>query len=109
MTFWYMASPYRAYPYGTGGAVGIAIANLGLLMKQCIPAFSPVVHTHFVAMQCKIDPHDMTVWGPANKCIMECAHGMIRLRAMGWLDSAGMREEHEYFVGAGKPVVDMLP
>lgn len=78
-------------------------------MKAHIPVFSPIVHSHPVAIHCDIDPFDLSIWLPSEQPILACASGIIMVKAEGWEDSVGMNAEREVFETAGKPVIYMEP
>ena len=109
MKFWYLATPYSKYPDGIEAAFHLAAETRGILLKAGVPCFSPIVHSHPVAMVCRIDPLDHSIWLPSEAPILRLAHGLIMLRARSWEVSYGMAEEYKLFIAAGKPVVFMDP
>ena len=109
MTLWYLATPYSKYPGGIEAAYQIALRQTGLLIRAGVPVFSPIAHTHPIAIACGIDPFDHTIWLPADEPMMAAATGLIMLRAESWEQSYGMGEELKAFQAAGKPVVWMDP
>lgn len=109
MSFWYLATPYSKYPHGLDAAFRIAVQARGLLLKAGIPCFSPIIHSHPVAMECGIDPHDHKIWLPAESPILACASGLIMLRTESWEISYGMNAERIVFESSGRPVVYMDP
>lgn len=106
--FWYLATPYSKYRGGIVEAFRLAAENTGLLIRAGVPVFSPIVHTHMVAMICKIDPLDHKIWLPADQPMMDAAGGLIMLMADGWLESYGMGVELREFQG-NRPVIYMTP
>ena len=107
--FWYLATPYSKYPHGIEAAFRLAVETRGLLVKAGVPCFSPIIHSHSVAVMCGIDPFDHSVWLPSEAPIMAAARGLIMLRAESWEISAGMEYERKDFVARGLPVVMMDP
>ena len=107
--FWFLATPYSKYPHGLEAAFLLAVRQRGLLVKAGVPVFSPIIHSHPVAIECGIDPHDHAVWLPAEAPMRLAAGGIILLMAESWSQSVGMKIEREEFVAAGKPVVFMEP
>ncbi len=107
--FWYLATPYSKYPYGIEEAFRLAVLQRGLLLKEGIPVFSPIIHSHPVALMCAIDPFDHSIWLPAEEPILKCASGLIMVMAEGWESSYGMTKECEAFGAAGKPIIYMTP
>jgi hypothetical protein len=109
MSYYYLATPYSKYEAGLEGAFHLAARNTALLIRAGVPTFSPIAHTHPVAVHGNIDPYDYDVWIPADKPMMDAACGLIVLMAAGWDQSKGVAIEIEEFKKAGKPVVYMMP
>ena len=107
--FWYLATPYSKYPQGLEAAFLLAVRARGLLLQAGVRCFSPIIHSHPVAMECGLDPLDHEIWLPAEAPILEHASGLIMLRADSWEISFGMNEELKLFRAAEKPVVWMDP
>ena len=102
--YWYLATPYSKYPDGIQAAFEDAATNTAALVRQGIPVFSPIAHTHPVAVYGGIDPYDHSIWIPADKPLMEAAHGLLVCKMKGWEESYGIKVEIEHFEAAGKPV-----
>ena len=109
MSFWYMASPYSLYPNGIEAAHRDACAQAALLIRAGVPVFSPIVHSHPIAINGHIDPLDHSVWMPADQPFMDCAKGLIVCELDGWDSSYGIGIELAIFKMAGKPIVHMMP
>jgi Domain of unknown function (DUF1937) len=107
--FWYLATPYSKYPHGIKAAFNLAVEARGLLLRAGVPCFSPIIHSHPVAIRCGIDPHDHSIWLPSEAPIMAAACGLIMLRAESWESSYGMEQERLIFKGSQRPVVYMDP
>ena len=105
--FWYLATPYSLYVSGRHAAFKLAAETRGLLIRAGVAVFSPVVHSHPVALYADMDPLDYSIWLPSERPILDCARGLILLRAPSWELSLGMREERAIFLAAGKPIVEM--
>jgi hypothetical protein len=97
------------YPHGIEEAFKLAVRQRGLLVKARIPVFSPIVHSHPVAMLCGLDPFDYNIWLPSEDAVLQCACGLIMVRADGWEDSFGMNHERNRFENERKPVIMMDP
>lgn len=106
-SFWYLATPYSKYPHGLREAYLLAVRTRGLLLRVGVPCFSPIVHSHPIAMECGIEPRDHSIWLPSEEPILRSASGLILLRAESWEISYGMEEERKAFIAAEKPVVFM--
>ena len=109
MTFLYLASPYSKYKHGIHKAHQAACEATALLVQAGIPVFSPIAHTHDVAIYGRLDPLAHTLWMPADRPFMEAAKGMILLTLEGWEESYGVEIEMNYFASARKPVYWMAP
>ena len=106
---WYLATAYSKDPEGITHAFDLAVRTRGMLIKAGIPVFSPIVHSHPVAVVCNIDPFDHSFWLASEEPILESATGLIMLMSSGWAQSYGMNKEFEAFRAAGKPVIYMEP
>ena len=109
MNFWYLATPYTKFPGGIEAAYCAACEQTALLMRAGIPVFSPISHTHGVAVHGGIDPTDLSIWLLADKLFMDGATGMIVCKLPTWECSDGIMAEIEAFYAAGKPIVFMEP
>ena len=107
--FWYVATPYSKYPGGLHEAFMLAVRVRGGLIRAGIPSFSPIVHSHPVAMECDMDPRDHGIWLPCEAPIMAAAVGLIVVMADGWQDSYGMGQEIEAFITTHRPFVYLDP
>lgn len=109
MTFWYIATPYSKFPGGITAAFEGAAREAAALVKAGVPVYSPIAHTHPVALYGDIDPLDHDIWLPADAPFMEAAKGLIVCQMEGWEHSYGIGEEIKAFEAAGKPIVYMTP
>lgn len=107
--YWYLASPYSKYPAGLVAAFEEVSRNAGVLAKAGIAVFSPIAHTHPVAIYSGLDPLDHSLWLPFDKPMMDGAKGMIALKMDSWETSFGMKVEADNFQALGKPVIYMEP
>lgn len=106
---WYLATPYTKYPDGLGAAHHLACWQTSLLVRAGVSVFSPIAHSHMVAMIGGIDPRNHDVWLPICAPFMTLCRGIIVLQADGWRQSYGMAHETAEFARMGKPQIDMLP
>jgi Domain of unknown function (DUF1937) len=104
MTFWYLSSPYSKYKGGLGEAHRLACWAAAGLLKSGTNVYSPIAHTHDIAIFGGIDPYDHKFWLAADEPFMRAACGLIVLTAPGWDTSDGMAHEMTVFHRAGKPV-----
>ncbi len=107
--FFYLASPYSKFPGGIEEAFNAACYNAALLVAEGVPIFSPIAHTHPIAVAGNLDPLDHKIWLPADRPFIQLAHGLIVLEMEGWRESVGVAHEIEAFRTALKPIVPMTP
>lgn len=107
--FWYLATPYSKYPQGIEQAYRDACREAAILVKAKIPFYSPIAHTHPIAIQGDIDPFDHNIWLPACRPILDAAKGIIVCQLEGWSESYGVAVEILAFRKAHKSVVFMTP
>lgn len=105
----YLATPYSRYPLGIEQAFMDAAKLAALLMRMNIHVYSPIAHTHPLAVYGRIDPLDHAIWMPFDKMMMDKADVLIVAHMDGWQDSRGVAEEIAVFERAGKPIYDLDP
>jgi hypothetical protein len=106
-TFWYLATPYSKDPRGIESAFQDACRATGALVRMGVPVYSPIAHTHPVAIHSGMDPFNHTIWLPADAPMMNAASGLIVAMMPGWAESYGISEEIGVFRASGKPVLFM--
>ena len=109
MTLAYLATPYSKYPKGTGAAFIEACKLTARLIKAGVNAYSPIAHSHPVALHGGIDPLDQEFWKDADAEILARCDLLIVARMDGWEQSSGVAHEIEVFAKAGKPIFDLDP
>jgi hypothetical protein len=109
MSYFYLATPYSKYPAGIECAFIEACKQTALLIEAGIPVYSPIAHTHPIAIHSGLDPLDHSIWLPADKPMMDAAKALIVCKMEGWESSYGISVEIEEFHKAGKPVYMMTP
>lgn len=107
--FAYLATQYSKYPEGLNSAFKMACGVRGWLLMQGIPNFSPIVHSHPVAMECGLDPTDHRIWLPDDLPMMRAAVCLIVHCDEGWAASYGISKEIEEFERQSKPVFKLVP
>lgn len=107
--YWYVASPYSKYPAGIQAAFVDICKVTAALLREGISVFSPIAHSHPVAMAGEIDPLNYSVWLPTNEALMDAAHGIIVVQMVGWDDSYGVGIEIKRFAAAGKSIIYLDP
>lgn len=105
----YVGTPYSKYVDGIDAAFVEAAKLTARLMRKGLKVYSPIAHTHPLAMYGKIDPMDHSIWLPFDGAMMDKADAMIVAMMFGWEDSKGVRHEIDVFTAAGKPVFFLNP
>lgn len=103
--FWYVATVYTKHRGGIDEAAREAAQVMAWLLKRGVPCFSPICHTHPIAIEGNLDPLDHGFWLPADEPMMRAAHGLIVTMMDGWEDSFGISAERAMFASMGKTVV----
>lgn len=105
----YVGTPYTRYPAGIEAAFEGACKITARLLQEGLRVYSPIAHTHPIAIHGKIDPLDLNVWLPFDAAIMGKSDAMIVAQMDTWNQSTGVRHEVETFRAAGKPVFYLCP
>jgi len=105
----YLATPYTKYHKGIDAAFEDAAKLAARLLCTGIKVYSPIAHTHPLAIHGGLDPLDHSIWMPFDKAMMERSDVLIVAHMEGWQDSFGVAQEIEIFTRAGKPVYDLDP
>lgn len=103
--FWYVGTPYSRFPDGITTAFAAACKSTAALVRAGVPVFSPIAHSHPVALYGGLDPLDHAIWLPADAPLMKAAGGLIVVMLPSWRESVGLRHEIEAFEAADKPVI----
>lgn len=107
--FYYLGSPYSKYHGGLDAANTAVCIEAARLVRSGVSVFSPIAHTHPIAVIGGIDPFDADLWLALDRPMMDAACGLIALQMDGWLQSRGLAHEIDVFRAAGKPIVWMEP
>lgn len=102
--FFYVGSAYSLYPMGHSAANRMACEVTGELLRQGLNVFSPIAHSHAVAMLAGLDNLDWSLWMRANRPLMEAAAGLIVIKSAGWQESRGLAEEIAFFRESCLPI-----
>lgn len=105
----YVGTPYTKYPGGIEVAFIDAAKLTARLMKFGLKVYSPIAHTHPLAVYGGLDPLDLTIWLPFDAAMMRKSDAMLVAMMEGWETSTGIRHEIEAFTDADKPVFYMPP
>lgn len=106
----YLATPYSKYENGN---LELAFRDAARLAAQImiagIKVYSPIAHTHPLAVYGDIDPLDHDIWLPFDEAMMTASDVLIVARMKGWDQSKGIAHEIQFFERAGKPIFDLDP
>lgn len=105
----YVGSPYTKYPAGIETAFADVCSLMGALLRQGLKAYSPIAHTHPIAVYGRINPLDHQFWLAYDAAMMAKSDAMIVAMMDGWEISYGIRHEIEAFQTANKPVFFLNP
>lgn len=100
----YLATPYSRYPRGFEAAFADACALCGELLRRGLYTYSPIAHTHPIALYAGLDPLDHSIWLPFDRVRMDKSDAILVAKMDGWDDSFGVAYEVDVFNAAGKPV-----
>jgi hypothetical protein len=105
----YVGTPYTTYPGGTDKAFIDACKLAARLVRLGLKVYSPIAHTHPLAIYGGLDPLDLAVWLPFDAAMIGKADAMLVAMMTGWEISTGVRREVHAFTEAGKPVFYLAP
>lgn len=105
----YVGTPYTRYKGGIEPAFVDACKLTARLVQAGVNVYSPIAHTHPIAIHGGLDPLDLTLWLDFDAAMMMKADAMIVARLDGWDKSSGVRHEIDVFEAAGKPVFHLDP
>ena len=109
MKLFYLATPYSKYREGWVKAYEMACRNAAFLLQQGVPLFSPIAHTHSIALYSDVDPGDAQFWLDADWPILTKCDGLIVVMADGWKESYGVSTEIEFMTCRHRPIFYMQP
>ena len=100
----YLACPY-SHKNGTIRHQRFIEANdiAAQLMKQGHHVFSPISHTHPIAIQCDL-PLGFDFWEEYDTCFIGWCDEVFVLRLNGWAESKGVKAEIKIATKLKKPV-----
>lgn len=104
----YLATPYSKYE---GGNLELAFRDAARLAAQLmltgIRVYSPIAHTHPLAVYGDVDPLDHSIWLPFDEAMMQRCEVLIVAQMKGWKESKGIDHEIKFFA-ARKRTIYML-
>lgn len=105
----YLATPYSKYPAGLEAAFAEASALTGRLLIAGLKVYSPIAHTHPIALYSGLDPLDHSIWLPFDRALMDKADALLVAEMKSWENSRGIAEEIKVFEAATKPIYYLNP
>jgi hypothetical protein len=105
----YLATPYSKYPTGIEMAFRDASKIAARMMMAGAKVYSPIVHTHPMAIYGNVDPLDHSIWLPFDEAIMSVSDTLVIAMMPLWEGSFGIAHEAKIFRAAGKPVFYLNP
>lgn len=103
-TFAYLATVYSKWPLGIEDAFQTAARCAARLLERGHSVYSPIAHTHPLAIYGGIDPMRHDIWLPADEPFMHAAAECWVVLMPGWRESRGVTHEIEWFQAHNKPV-----
>jgi hypothetical protein len=105
----YLATPYSKYPAGIEAAFIEACRISGRLVLFGVSVYSPIAHTHPIAIHGGLDPMAHELWLPFDEAIMDKSDALCVAMMDGWKESRGIAYEIAVFRRARKPVFYLDP
>lgn len=102
--YWYLATPYSKYPEGIEAAFRDACKVSARLIEAGVRVFSPIAHSHPIAVHGNLNPLDHDMWLPVDAPMMRGAYGLLVAKLPTWESSYGISVEIDAFRQANKPV-----
>jgi len=102
----YLASPYTHQdPEVVNARVTAINAHAALLMSQGHIVFSPISHSHYIAIENNL-PTTFEFWRKQNHEFIVWCNFVMVLRLDGWEESKGIADEIRYAKSINKVVVN---
>jgi Domain of unknown function (DUF1937) len=105
----YLGTPYSKYPEGIEFAFREAARLAAHLLRCGCPVYSPIAHTHPLAIHGNIDPYDHEIWLGFDRAMMLRCDYLIVAQMKSWEISKGLAHEIEFFKARSKPVYLLDP
>jgi hypothetical protein len=103
----YLATPYSRYKPNIEAAFKDAAKLAARLLITGLKVYSPICHTHPIAIYGALDALDHSIWLPFDEAMMAAADILIVAHMTGWEESRGVAHEIKFFEDAGKPIFDL--
>lgn len=104
----YLATPYSRFKGGINMAFQEAAMLAARMLAQGYKVYSPISHTHPIAIYGGIDPTS-ELWYAFDETMMGVSDTLVVGMMEGWEDSYGVKKEIEHFREQGKKIAYMDP
>lgn len=104
----YLASPYTRRP-DKDAAVREACVAAAALMRAGVKVFSPIAHSHTVAILGGLDALDGQFWMEQDLPFQDAAEAVVILKSEGWDKSDGISEEIAHAALKSQPIYGLEP
>lgn len=101
---WYVATPYTNFSAGRTAAFIMACRVTAELARAGLEVYSPIAHSHPVAVHGGLDAVDHEFWVRFDKPMVDRCDGLIVVTMEDWARSRGVTHEIREFERVGKPV-----
>jgi hypothetical protein len=105
----YLATPYSKWPAGLEDAFKEAAKLAARLLEKGASVYSPIAHTHPLAIHGGLDPLDHKLWLDFDEAMMERSDALFVATMYGWTESKGVAHEINRFAEMGKPIRKVDP
>ncbi len=105
----YLATPYTKAPGGIEMAFIRSCELAARLIKTGRDVFSPIAHSHPIALHGKIDPLDHDLWMDVDQAMIARCDALVVAMLPGWDRSKGVAAEVDNFKDARKPILWIDP
>jgi hypothetical protein len=105
----YLATPYTRYPQGIRKAFEDASRLAGKLIDDGVNVFSPIVHSHPIAIFGRIDPLSHAIWTPRNEPFINASDTCLVGKFESWDKSDGITYEIDRFKTQRKKIYYIDP
>lgn len=105
----YLATPYSKFKPDIEEAYREACKISAGMLLRGIRVYSPIAHTHGIAIHGGLDPLDHSLWLSFDETMMRAAQALVIAKMEGWQSSKGIGHEMEFFQREGKPYYLMDP
>lgn len=100
----YLATPYTKFPGGIHIAFVEASRFAAKLMEAGISVYSPIAHTHPLAIYGNVDPLNHNIWLPFDEAMMNVSDALLVAQMPTWEISKGIQMEIDHFEDAKKDI-----